>query len=436
VAWTPTGYYSASPGGEDLIGWHVNRGWEQPADFFPASRFRDTFARPDIVERVLDTLDEAEAVRLANDARPGKTAPAPAIAARLPPVVTILAPVTGSRFSTESIDITYEVRSPTGVLVDAIEARIDGIVVQARGVGRIDDPRPDRRSITVPLPRKDAVVTLTARAGALTSVAARLDLVYGGAAPAQRRKPSLYAVVVGVRDYADKNLVLPLARKDAEDFAKGLKTLEGGLYEAVTVKTLIDSQVSRDTVNEQLDWLSRSVTDRDIAVMFLAGHGMLDPNGNYWFLPADGTPDRLRIRGIPFDDLHRSLRGLGSKALLFLDTCHAGRAATDSTARGSVDINKAISEFSDGAASLTIFASSQGREVSQERLEWGNGAFTKAVIEGLFEGRANPKGGIITPLKLQDYIVDRVKGLTDGTQHPTWKPASEVPDFPIAIVQR
>ena len=29
VAWTPTGYYMASPGGEDLIGWHVNRGWDQ-----------------------------------------------------------------------------------------------------------------------------------------------------------------------------------------------------------------------------------------------------------------------------------------------------------------------------------------------------------------------------------------------------------------------
>jgi hypothetical protein len=26
VAWTPGSYYAASPGGEDLIGWHVNRG--------------------------------------------------------------------------------------------------------------------------------------------------------------------------------------------------------------------------------------------------------------------------------------------------------------------------------------------------------------------------------------------------------------------------
>ena len=72
VAWTPSGYYMASPGGEDLIGWHLNRGWNQAADFFPASRFRDEYSRADIVEPVLDTLDEAEAIRQADLARPQK----------------------------------------------------------------------------------------------------------------------------------------------------------------------------------------------------------------------------------------------------------------------------------------------------------------------------------------------------------------------------
>ena len=66
VAWTPSGYYMASPGGEDLIGWHVNRGWDQAADFFPASRFRERFSRPDIARLVLETLDEDAAIKQAN----------------------------------------------------------------------------------------------------------------------------------------------------------------------------------------------------------------------------------------------------------------------------------------------------------------------------------------------------------------------------------
>ncbi len=86
VAWTPKGYYAASPGAEDLIGWHVNRGWERAPDFFPASRFHGHFNRPDIVSRVLDDLDEdtaiAEANRIAGSKRAGE------VAKRLPAALT------------------------------------------------------------------------------------------------------------------------------------------------------------------------------------------------------------------------------------------------------------------------------------------------------------------------------------------------------------
>jgi WD40 repeat protein len=57
VLWTPEGYYTASPGGEDLIGWHVNRGPDQAADFYPAETFRSTFHKPDLVANALDKAD-------------------------------------------------------------------------------------------------------------------------------------------------------------------------------------------------------------------------------------------------------------------------------------------------------------------------------------------------------------------------------------------
>ena len=55
VAWTPQGYYDASANGDTLIGWQVNRGRDQAADFFPAAQFRERFYRPDVIARVLDT---------------------------------------------------------------------------------------------------------------------------------------------------------------------------------------------------------------------------------------------------------------------------------------------------------------------------------------------------------------------------------------------
>ncbi len=41
VVWTPSGYYDASAGAEELIGWHVNNGRDAAADFFPAGQFRN-----------------------------------------------------------------------------------------------------------------------------------------------------------------------------------------------------------------------------------------------------------------------------------------------------------------------------------------------------------------------------------------------------------
>jgi WD40 repeat protein len=90
VAWTPKGYYAASPGAEDLIGWHINRGWDRAPDFFPASRFREHFNRPDIVARVLDDLDEDVAISEANRVAGSKQAGE--IAKQFTPALTVMAP--------------------------------------------------------------------------------------------------------------------------------------------------------------------------------------------------------------------------------------------------------------------------------------------------------------------------------------------------------
>ncbi len=66
VAWTPSGYYAASPGAEDLIRWQINRGPDQVPEVYTASRFREHFYRPDVVARVLQMLDVDQAVALAD----------------------------------------------------------------------------------------------------------------------------------------------------------------------------------------------------------------------------------------------------------------------------------------------------------------------------------------------------------------------------------
>ena len=58
-----------SPGGEKLMGWHVNNGPDKMATFYPAARFRASLYRPDVVQRVLAEGSVAKALAAADKAR-------------------------------------------------------------------------------------------------------------------------------------------------------------------------------------------------------------------------------------------------------------------------------------------------------------------------------------------------------------------------------
>jgi WD40 repeat protein len=436
VAWTPAGYYMASSGGEELIGWHVNRGWAQLADFFPASRFSQRFNRPDIVKLVLTTRDEAKAVEQADAAAHRRTNVKP-IEALLPPVTNILSPAPGAKFSGESIEVSYSVRSPSGLPVDGVQALIDGRPVETRGIAVA---KPDGTlSLTIPAPPHDFELALFARSGDLTGEAAKVRLVYSGAAPADPAailKPKLYAVTIGVGAYNDENLRLTFPAADARGVAGALARQKGGLYSDVEVRTLVDGQATRADVIDALDWLGRAVTSRDIGIVLIAGHGVTDEKGDYWFLPADAAPARLAATAISQADIRRELDAIAGKAVLFLDTCHANSAvATRGLAPKGVDVASVVNDFTKTENGVVVFASSQGSELAREDPVWGHGAFSLALIDGL-EGKADMlHNGEITISGLDLYIADRVKELTGGQQHPVMSRPSTIPDFAFALAR-
>ena len=138
VLWTPSGYYDASPGAEDLIGWHVNRGLNLEADFFPASSFRSTYYRPDVIDRVLDTQDEELALAQADEAANRKTAvPAPVVEV-LPPVVNVLSS-RQLRAASTTVEVKVKGRAPSDAQVTNWRVRVNGqAVAETRGAKRVD----------------------------------------------------------------------------------------------------------------------------------------------------------------------------------------------------------------------------------------------------------------------------------------------------------
>jgi uncharacterized caspase-like protein len=129
------------------------------------------------------------------------------------------------------------------------------------------------------------------------------------------------------------------------------------------------------------------------------------------------------------------MTSLPGRALIFVDTCHSGNVIGKVVSRQARDATNAINDLASSENGLVVFASSTGSQFSQENPAWGNGAFTKAVVEGI-RGKADYKStGRITLNMLDLYVSERVKELTQGQQTPTTVKPPNVPDFPVALVR-
>ncbi len=439
VMWTPSGYYDASPGAEDLIGWHVNRGKDQAADFFPASRFRDRYYRPDVVSKVLALGTEASALQAANQ-ETGRRESTQSITEVLPPVITILSPP-GMTVSSTTVKVKFSVRTPDNAPVTSVRVRVNGqaVTIEQRGLARKENVNGQEvREIDVTIPSADSEIALFAENRNGVSVAGKLNVSWGGAREVQRTdssmfKPKLYVLAVGVSHYKNPEYNLGLASKDARDFAAVLQKQKGKLYGDVVVRLLTDDKADKDAVLDGLEWLKTQVTSRDVGIMFLAGHGLNDNNGNYYFLPYNVDTERLLRTGVAQNDIKITLNSLAGKAIFFVDTCHSGNALGSARTRGVADTNGFVNELASAENGVVVFAASTGKQSSQEDPAWGNGAFTKAVIEGL-SGRADfQHNGKVTHKALDYYVAERVKELTKGQQSPVSIAPNGVTDFPIAL---
>jgi hypothetical protein len=441
VAWTPSGYYMASAGGEDLIGWNVNRGWSQEAEFYPASAFHDRFYRPDIVQRVLETLDEKEAIKLADAARalvpaaqgaaknaaaspdsPG--AAAALVAANLPPQAFVTAPNDGARFAGDSVTVAYRVRSAAGGMIDSLAIEVDGrpLVTQKH----LSDGA--EGEVVVPAPKRDFVVGLTPTAGGRVGLPATVKLVYAGAPPPAPPKPNLHVIAIGVDTYENAaEFPRTYAEEDVNALVDALKKQEGPFYGHVEVTTLLGEHA--DILEWRKAFGNLNLNDSDTLLVYLVGHGWIDTEGEFHFLTRSASmadPDGTMLSE---DDLLNPLKRVVGRKIIMFETCHAGAAAEN--AKGSeLDMNNVFNRIKTKSF-VAFFGATDGTGLARFDPQWKNrGAFTQAIVEGL-GGAAKTKDGLITINSLSEYVANRVGALTDQHQLPMEK-QTVVDNFPLA----
>jgi uncharacterized caspase-like protein len=246
--------------------------------------------------------------------------------------------------------------------------------------------------------------------------------------------PKLYLLSVGVSDYADDDLDLQYAAKDAEDVARYFRTQAGGLYREVETRVLTDADATQEAIEDALFWLEDNVTANDVAKIFIAGHGINDNTGELYFAPHDVNINRLRRTGLSSMDIVNTISYLQGRVVYFMDACHSGNLDFVRRSVGGVDLNGLIQDLSAAENGAVVFSSAAGSQFALESPQWGNGAFTRAMLEA-FDGAGDYNNdGAVSVNELNLYVAEEVKQLTNNQQTPVLQKPDSIRDFPLGVV--
>lgn len=426
IAWTPHGDFDASANGEGLAGWHLNRGSDRTGLFFSQAQYRKQFYKPNLIANVLNTWQ---------DTSPDVSS---YVAKFQLPEITIVE-TTRDLGSTgdargQKITLRYQISNPLNIAIKKIEIMVDGTrLATAENLdGSVE--RDAIRSTSFRMFPGELNFQLIARPGPDAPFGSSQAMVSRGDAQPrgrprrrgiapERGKPNLHALLIGISFYEhlEQKNQLRFADDDARDLALLLDDQAGNFFGTVNTTVLTgtsDTPATAANIDKALNDLAEAANDQDYSIVFLAGHGKTYfeerqaqsgiPTGTYNYLASDyksPTEPALKIDGAR---IHKFLRESKGKRIILLDTCHSGQ--TD---------NAGLLNTLKGTGAI-IFASSTGTQLSHERDDWGHGAFTKALLDGVRQGKiegGNPDG-FINHHELANWLYQEVTKLTENAQTP------------------
>ncbi|GAB5402136.1 MAG: hypothetical protein Aurels2KO_03670 [Aureliella sp.] len=331
IIWTPQGYYDASPGAEQLIGWHINRGPDKSARYFKVQQFREHLYRPDIINRILSGTPTDEAIADANqtsqEAEVVDFRSPSELALRHPPEVEFLSPAPGDELANPSVQLKARVYSRNGLPIQEVTVLVNGIATQVlKPMGGSAQELNVDLPITLAIGRNDIEV-IAANAEA-TSFA---ESVYVNVAESKTEQSSaentakLNVLAIGISDYAASSggfQDLPLAASDAQQFIATAKEQAGGqLYANIQSRSLTNQQATRTAILDGLQWLVDNTDDGDSIAIFVSANGFVDSTKNFYIGTHEVDIDRPRATAISWREFIRTLHAdlPSCRRLLFLD---------------------------------------------------------------------------------------------------------------------
>lgn len=455
VIWNQDGYFTSSKNGAKYVGYHVNQGQDKEAKFYPFEQFDLKYNRPDIILRELDLgyenlIEYYYKIYQKRLKKHGVTESQLDQDIHAPQMELIaFEKETNSDWATLKIgasDSKYDIKK--------VMIYLNGVPVHGSG-GLAANFLNGEQSVAVELVKGLNKFEITVENEKGTESLKTYYEIENGKID---KKPSLYIVAIGTSQYKDKAFNLKYAAKDANDVVDLFKN--DPQYENVFTKVLTDQEVTKTNI-QNLKGFLMGAGRNDVVMVFVAGHGLLDADLNYFYATHNVNFDSPSENGIAYEEIESMVEGLRAlKKILIMDTCHSGELDQEevefSVAENTEDsdvmfrsVGRAVNSKAEGimnstemmkelfvdlrkGTGATIIASSGGAEYSMESDEWRNGLFTYCLINGIKAKEADlDKDGHILLSELKSYIQTEVFKLSKGRQSPTSRTENLTVDFDI-----
>lgn len=363
--------------------------------------YRERFYRPDLVRLALD------------DQKFPDTLPTLAAVKPAPDVALLDVP---AEVDAESLDLHIRITDRGGGIGD-VRTLVNGTAVsdiQGRGLKRVEaagDPSHTIHVRLVPGGNDIQVIAFNADGSvhsnpALASVLARY---------APTGKPQLYALVVGIQDFANSSLDLRYSVADANAIAQMLEQKAAPLYDKVNIETLTTRTTTTKEALTAAFARYRTISPSDVFLFYVASHGALESENlasrEYFLIPSNFntvSDEAIRRDGLSEGELKRMIASIpATRKLLMLDTCHAG-AMGDAMMVSTRDLAEsgAVTVLAGAVGSTILSASTSDQEALEG--ENGHGLFTSVLLRGLGGGADLRKNGSVKTLDLAVYLDDEV----------------------------
>lgn len=348
--WTPEGYYDASPGAENLIGWHLNQGKDKEARFIPNGQLYDVFFRPDIVQAKFKGEDISSMITLT--AAQALKMPPPTLSFTKAPSTTKLntekicykAVATGGGIGEVRLfqngkliksDGFYRetvAKANTSIKLAAMDSAAVSRALKLTKTTQKSEPPMVSNSKgnefegcqEIETIRGDNEISVVAF-NANNTIQSNLETMHF-TADRKAETPHLFVLGIGINKYRAKENNLSFAVKDATDFRGMIQDKAKGLFDAanIHIEGLSDAKATKAGIQKTITAIAAKVKPWDSFILFVASHGYLQDN-QYYIVTSDfdGVIDTTKmISSNEIVGMSKNIKSLSQ--LLIFDTCHAG----------------------------------------------------------------------------------------------------------------